>query len=343
MTKLLEQEYENFIKQNKMCDFEQSLIWNKIKSNWQNQQIIITEENQIVLTANLLIRKIPFFGNLIYIPRGPIGDIHNMKAMKKLTNELKVIAKKYKSFAVLIEPDININDEKFKLIVKHLGYKINSKSQNFKDSIQSRYNLRLLLKDKSEDELLATFNQKTRYNINLATKKGIKVEESKDLDTFYNILKETSIRDNFIIRPKEYYANIMRNFKGSTILLASYNNEPIAGIMPLNYGNKTWYLYGASSNKYRNLMPNYLLQWEAIKRAKKQNSIIYDFKGCSFQHGVADGLYRFKKGFGSDLVELIGEVSLEIKPLKYHLFKISKSIYVRLRKIKFSLKNKNNH
>lgn len=235
--------YENFIKHNKMCDFEQSLKWNKIKTYWLNEQIIIKKDNEIKLTANILIRKIPIFGTIMYIPRGPIGEIENKDIIYELTEKLKLLAKKYKAFVVLMEPDILKSNKEFKKIAKSFGYRI--------------------------------------------------------------------------------------------------NNTPIAGIMPLTYGNKTWYLYGASSNSYRNLMPNYLLQWEAIKLAKKNDSILYDFKGCSFKGNKPDGLYRFKKGFGTELVELIGEVNLEIKPIRFHLFKLSKRIYCYLRKIKYNLKNKN--
>lgn len=86
-------------------------------------------------------------------------------------------------------------------------------------------------------------------------------------------------------------------------------------------------------------MPNYLLQWEAIKIAMNNNSILYDFKGCSFKRNKPDGLYRFKKSFGTELVELIGEVNLEIKPSRYHLFRMSKILYCNIRKIKHHIIN----
>lgn len=333
-------EYENFIKTNKMCDFTQSINWPKIKTYWLHEQIIIQEDKKIQLSAIILIRKIPIFGNMMYIPRGPIGEVHNKKALQKLTQELQKLAKKYHAFVILMEPDININDTKFINLAKDLGYKINSKAQSFNEEIQARHNLRLSLQNKTEEEIFNNFAPKTRYNIRLAQKKGVKIKEVgiDGLKDFYELLKITGARDNFIIRPFSYFESLFFYFENITILLAYYNDIPIAGIMPLTYGNKTWYLYGASSNEYRNLMPNYLLQWEAIKRAKAKNSCLYDFKGCSFKKGIPDGLYRFKKSFGTELIELIGEVNLEIKPLKYHLFKISKQIYFNIRKAKRKIK-----
>ncbi|MNL20151.1 Lipid II:glycine glycyltransferase [compost metagenome] len=107
------------------------------------------------------------------------------------------------------------------------------------------------------------------------------------------------------------------------------------------YGNKTWYLYGASSNSHRNLMPNYLLQWEMIKMAIQNGSDIYDLRGVS---GVVDenhpqyGLYRFKKGFGAEFTEFIGEVYIPFKPLRYSTYKFAEKAFRQVRALKTKFK-----
>ena len=131
--------------------------------------------------------------------------------------------------------------------------------------------------------------------------------------------------------------------KHMKLLMAYHDNEPIAGIIPIMYGNKTWYLYGASSNKHRNLMPNYLLQWTMIKEAIENKCDMYDFRGVS---GVVDeshpqyGLYRFKKGFNADFTEFIGEIYIPYKPIKYKLYKIAEKTFRSLRTIKRNLNEK---
>lgn len=338
-----EKEYEEFIQNNEMCDFEQSLAWNKIKTYWKNDQIIIKRDSKIKLTINVLTRKIPLFGNLMYVARGPIGDIHDEELLTELTTKLKALAAKYKAFVVLMEPDIKIEDKEFITLAKKLGYKINSNSKNFRDEIQSRRNLRLNLKDRDEDEVFASLPSKTRYNIRLAGRKGVVVKNlgADGVEEFYKILKITSIRDNFIIRPIEYYKELFELFDALTVLVAYYEDEAIAASMPLTYGNKTWYLFSGTANVHRNLKPNYLIQWETIKLALKNKSILYDFKGFSYKKdGTPDGLYDFKSSFGTELVELVGEVNLEIKPLKYKLFKISKKAYTKLRGFKHKLTTK---
>lgn len=105
------------------------------------------------------------------------------------------------------------------------------------------------------------------------------------------------------------------------------------GIIPIMYGDKTWYLYGASSNEHRNLMPNYLLQWYMIKDAIKNKCSMYDFRGVS---GVVDenhpqyGLYRFKKGFGAEFTEFIGEIYINFKPTTYKMYKFTEKWYKRI-------------
>jgi len=242
----IQEEYETFIQNDEMCDFEQSLAWNKIKTYWTNEQIIIKRDKDIKLAINVLIRKMPIFGNIMYVPRGPIGDIHSEELLEELTTKLKELAKKVKAFVVLMEPDIRVDDEEFKAIAKKLGYKIKSNSKSFRDEIQARHNLRLNLKNRTEEEVFESFASKTRYNIRLSMKKGVEIKElGKDgIEEFYELLKITGNRDGFIIRPIEYYKDLFNYFDGLTILIAYYESTPIAGIMPLTYGNKTWYLYG---------------------------------------------------------------------------------------------------
>ena len=113
------------------------------------------------------------------------------------------------------------------------------------------------------------FHSKTRYNIRYAEKKGVEIFEGtrEDLRIFQNIMVETGERDNFGIRPLEYFERMhdclgKEHFK---LLMARHEGIIIAGIILVMYGNKVWYAYGASSNTKRNLMPNYKLQWEGIK------------------------------------------------------------------------------
>ena len=332
-------EYTDFLEKHERCNFQQSIEWSKVKSFWKNEIVLAEDENgKIIGSISLLIRKIPVFGYMMYSSRGPVCDIYDEEVLSQLTEGAKQIAKKYNAFVFKIEPDIKSDDMQFRRIITSLGYKIKDDAKNFREEIQPRYVFRLDIKGKTEDEVFANFHQKTRYNIRLATKKGVVVKEGtrEDLKEFHKIMIETGSRDGFIIRPLEYFEKMYDELAPNhmKLLMAYHEDKPISGVIPIMYGNKTWYLYGASSNEHRNLMPNYLLQWEMIKMAIQNKSDVYDLRGVS---GVVDenhpqyGLYRFKKGFGAEFTEFIGEVYIPYKPLKYNLYKFSEKTFRTIR------------
>ena len=341
-------EYKNFLEGHERCNFQQSLEWAEVKKpNWQPEVILAEDENKkIIGSLCVWIRKMPIFGNIMYAARGPVCDIHDENVLQQITDGAKELAKKYKAIVLRMEPDITSDDKEFREIVTKLDYKIKDDAKDFKDEIQPRYVFRLDIKGKTEDEIMAGFKQKWRYNIRLAGRKGVTVKDGtkEDLKDFHKIMIETGKRDGFIIRPLEYFEK-MYDCLGPEhikVLMAYYDGKPISGVIPIFYGNKTWYLYGASSNEHRNLMPNYLLQWEMIKMAIARHDDIYDFRGVSGvvnEHHPQYGLYRFKQGFGATFTEFIGEVYYPFKPLTYKLYRFSEKAFRTIRQWKMKLKN----
>ena len=331
-------EYEDFLKKHERCNFQQSIQWGKVKESWKNEVVLAEDKNgKIIGSVSVLIRKIPVFGNMMYSSRGPVCDIHNKQVIEELTQGLKELAEREKAFVLKIEPDIKSDDQEFRKIAEEVGFNIKDDAKNFAEEIQPRYVFRLDLKGKTEEQIFENFHQKTRYNIRLASKKGVEIKTGtrEDLKEFHKIMIETGTRDGFVIRPLTYFEKMYDELapEHMKLLMAYHEGQAIAGIILIMYGNKTWYLYGASSNSYRNLMPNYLLQWEGIKSAINEGHDMYDFRGVS---GVVDethpqyGLYRFKKGFGAEFTEFIGELYIPFKPLTYKLYKISEKLYKRV-------------
>ena len=241
-----EKEYKKFLESHDRCNFQQSIEWTKVKESWTHEVVISKDQNgKIIGAIMVLIRKIPIFGNFMYVARGPICDIHDEKVLKDLSDGLKELAKKYNAFTLRMEPDIESSDEEFKDIMKELGFKINDKGKNFSDGIQPRYVFRLDIKGKTEDEIFAAFHQKTRYNVRLATKKKVEIREGtkEDLKAFHEIMKVTDKRDNFMIRPLSYFEKMYDELAPEhlKIMMAYFNGKPISGIIDIIYGNKIWY------------------------------------------------------------------------------------------------------
>ena len=342
------EEYKKFLESHERCNFQQSLEWGNVKTSWK-KEVILSEDDNGKIRGSLCvwIRKIPIFGNIMYSARGPVCDLYNKEIIKDLREGADCLAKKYKAFVLRVEPDVLKTDEAFRKIITENGFKIKDDSKDFKDEIQPRFVFRLNLKGKTEEQIFSELHQKTRYNVRLATKKGVVIKEGtrEDLKAFHEIMIETGERDNFIIRSLEYFEKMYDEMAPNhmKLLMAYHEDKPISGIIPIMYGNRVWYLYGASSNKHRNLMPNYLLQWTMIQEAIARGADMYDFRGVS---GVVDeshpqyGLYRFKKGFNADFTEFIGEIYIPYKPLVYKMYKISEKAFRTLRTLKKKLLSK---
>ena len=125
--------------------------------------------------------------------------------------------------------------------------------------------------------------------------------------------------------------------ENARLYMAYADGVAIAGTLAILYGDKVWYLYGASDNAFRNAMPNYLLQWEMIRWAVERGCNVYDFRGVSgdlSEDNPLYGLYRFKKGFGGDLVEFAGEFNYLINPAVDKLVNLG----IKLRKVLAKIK-----
>lgn len=341
------EEYENFVKACPKGHFCQSVMWAKVKTDWKFEAVIVRDGNgAIVGTMGILVRPVPVFkATMMYSPRGPVCDVHDKEVMKKLFEGANAIAKKYNAYILKIDPDVKSDDTEFLNICKEIGLTLPQDSKNF-EGIQPRYVFRLYLEGRDEEQLMASFHQKTRYNIRVAIKKGVtvKLADLSEISTFHKIMLETGLRDNFVIRSEEYFKRMFECLGDNARLYMAYlDGEAIAGTIAIHYGNKVWYLYGASSNAHRNVMPNFLLQFEMIKWAVETKADIYDFRGVSgdiSEDNPLYGLYRFKKGFNGEFTEFTGEMSIIYRPAMNKLLKVAEKCYRRLNKIRFDLKNR---
>lgn len=340
-------EYEAFNKSCPKGHFAQSVGWGKLKTEWKFEGIISRDEQgKINGIMSVLIRKMPMLPtSVLYAPRGPVCDVHDRQVLSVLMDGAAQLAKKYKGYALKMDTDVKSDDAEYLSIMKELGFSLPKDTKNF-EGIQPRYVFRLALNGRNEEELLASFEQKTRYNIRLATRKGVEVKlaDMSALHDFYTIMLETGVRDNFVIRTEDYFRRLMTALGDSAHLYMAYKDgTPIAGTLAIGYGNKVWYLYGASSNHYRNLMPNYLLQFEMIKWAVERGADIYDFRGVSgdiSEDNPLYGLYRFKKGYNGEFTEFCGELNRVFHPGMMLLAEKGQKLYRKLNHVKFVLKNK---
>ncbi|MBN1700102.1 MAG: peptidoglycan bridge formation glycyltransferase FemA/FemB family protein [Spirochaetales bacterium] len=187
----------------------------------------------------------------------------------------------------------------------------------------------------TEEALLAGMKHKTRYNIRLAEKKGVNIVETgiERLPEWYSLYRETGIRDRIALHSEHYYESLFRLAddygKGAPaikLLLAEIEGEAVAGIVIVIKGTTALYMYGASSNRYRNYMPNHLLQWRGMQISKQAGCTSYDFFGippADEPDHPLHGLYRFKTGFGGKFVNRYGAHDLIIRSFLYRIYRIA--------------------
>ena len=341
-------EYEAFVQSHPKGNFVQRYLWGKQKPMWQWDAIAVRgEDGAIRGSLAVMTRKVPGIGRtLMYGCRGPVCDLDDRETFSQLLDGARALAKKYKSYVIKIDPDVPSSNTAFSSMLQSFGFRAKEGGKNF-EAIQPRYVFRLNVEGKTEEELLANFHQKWRYNIRLAERKGVTVRVcgKEMVPAFSDLMLTTGVRDGFVTRKPEYFAAMLDNLGEHARLYMAFdpNDTPIAGTLAIHYGDKVWYLYGASSNEHRNLMPNYLLQWRMIQWAVETNCRIYDFRGVSgdvSEDNPLYGLFRFKQGFGGDFTEFVGEMDLVLSPVIYWAVEHGTSVFKELRKQVYLIRNR---
>lgn len=182
---------------------------------------------------------------------------------------------------------------------------------------------------KSEEQLIHEMHEKTRYNIRVAERHGITVEEGT-IDEFLDLLHETSARDQFRAHGDTYYRQMLDDHGDVdlkiSLKISRHEGKAIAAAIICDFGKTRTYLHGASSYGHRHLMAPYALQWQLIKEAKVKGLRAYDFWGIASTDDPCEplaGVTRFKKGWGGEIVHYAPTVDLVLKPWRYRLYRLA--------------------
>ena len=332
--------YNSFVNDAPRAHYLQSYEWGELKrgTGWLPLRLLVTKDGAAIVAISLLKRKLPFFNrSILYAPRGPvIGNGCDADGEAFFWREVIRLGKKQRAILIKIDPDIPFPNGTVLKHLQELGFLPAGDETGF-GGVQPRYVFRMDITP-SEEELLSGMAGKTRYNLRLAVRKGVKVrpaENKDDLRNFYELLTETAERDRFLVREFSYFNSMWDLFVAggsARLFLAEYQGEAIAGTIAFRCGERSWYLYGASANKRRNVMPNYLLQWEMIRWAKSMRCSVYDMRGVPPTDDPENhlaGLYRFKKGFGGEFTEFIPEHDLPLSSFWYFIWKRVLPIYLK--------------
>ncbi|MBU2474424.1 peptidoglycan bridge formation glycyltransferase FemA/FemB family protein [Patescibacteria group bacterium] len=310
-------------------EFQKS-IGNKIFRLW------IEDDGELMSAITLIKKKLLCGKSYLYWPQFnyqlPITNYQLNSKFKDqkfeiidlLFNEIQKIAKNENAIFLRFEPQFGFQSK----IENRLPAE--TFVQEGKSSIVKTFDVQpsktlILNLDKSEEDMLKAMRQKTRYNIRLSEKKGVKIREANvnEFDKFWELIKKTSKRDGFRLHDKMYYQKMLEPAMVK-LFLAEYKNNTVAANIMVFFGDTVTYLHGASSTEHRNIMAPYILQWHCIKLAKKLGYRYYDFYGIDDKKWP--GVTRFKNGFNGDKIEHPGTFDLIFNKKLYLVYEIMRKL-----------------
>jgi lipid II:glycine glycyltransferase (peptidoglycan interpeptide bridge formation enzyme) len=266
------------------------------------------------------------------MPRGPVLDWADADAVTVLGNALGRLAADQRAFLIQADPAAPESRLDAHAALERLGFRRQEKRGVFR-VLQPRWVMRIPLGSYGgPEELLAALPQKTRYNIHLAERKGVRVVPRTDEDAcrlFHDLLAAGARAKGYPVRGIHYHAALWRHCVQAGLgeyLFAQKDETTLAAIQVLRFGATAWYMYGASTADDRQLMPTYLLQWTGIRRAWDAGCRCYDMRGVYSRTPQPDhpdyGVYDFKRKFNAEMVGFLGEYDLVVRPGVYRAWRI---------------------
>ena len=336
--------WENFLATCQEKTFLQSWNWGEFQKMMGNKIWRLGVYDGETLIGAALISEIKAKrGKFLLIQHGPNVKEQGTKKrenkeqiLKTLLEELKKINKEERVDFIRMNPLWEKNQEN-QDILRNLGFR---ESPMHANAYEATWRLDIA---SSEEELLTGMRKTTRYLIRQAIKnQDIVVEKSeglKDFETYRSLNKEIAERQKFVPFSTEYMKKEFEVFsrdKEALWLFGKYKEDVAAGALVIFWQGIGFYHQAASLGKFAKFSVPYLVQWEAIKEAKKRGCQLYDFWGyvdpkLEPRHPWA-GPTLFKMGFGGKAHEYVKTQDFPLSKKYWLTF-----IFEKIRKIKRGL------
>ncbi len=297
------------------AEYLQSWVWGEIlKSEGKEVKRLGIKKNGRIIAAMTVFKRKLFSSYFYwYAPRGPIY------LQESARNFLFSALQELDAKAIFCRFEPQNSNEKALFKENKFGNFRLEKTINLQPAQSLFLDLNF-----SEEKLLGSMHHKTRYNIRLAQRKGVKFKlaSKNEIKEFWRLLRTTGERDKFRIHNLDHYQKLLQVDKNFIkLFFTQYQGKNIAAGLFCFWGQRVTYLHGASDNSFRNVMAPYLLQWSVIKLARTEEYLYYDFYGINEQEWP--GVSRFKLGFGGQRVTYPGTYDLVFNK---GLFKVYKSL-----------------
>lgn len=306
----------------------------KARHGWHATRLLFQERGMSVGAATILRRRLPLLPlSILYVPKGPVVNWHNATRAVRALGALETFAREQRAIFVKVDPDVYYPDtapafSPRPTVAPAIARLLEVRGWRF-SADQIQYRNTVLVDLAAEEAMLAAMKPKGRYNVRLAERHGVEVRDGSrdELPLFYDLYAATAARGGFAIRPPAYYLDAWHTFldAGRAIfLLAEAEGDVVAGLVLFHFGKAAWYMYGASSERHRERMPNNLLQWEAMRRARAAGCTLYDLWGApddlDDESDPMHGVYRFKLALGGQPARGVGAWDFVVRPRLYRYY-----------------------
>lgn len=326
-------EWEKFMTLHPEANFLQSWNWAEFHKNLGNTTHRIGFfENSKIIGVMLCIVERAKRATYLTLPGGPLINWDSKIQINLFRKTIEEIAKKTGCSFIRVRPQI-LENEKNSRLFESLGFK--KAAMHLHAELTHQLDL-----TKSEEQLMADMRKTTRYEIRQALKQGIKVtfsKDVKDVNDLYNLQKDTAKRQGFVEFDKDYLQKQFEVFAkdNQVILYTAYlGDKKLAQALIYFYGMEADYFVGASTLDGRKYPGAYLIQWEAIREARKRGIKRYNFWGVAPEGETNHrfwGVSIFKRGFGGQDIEYLHARDLIINPITY---KINQAIELARKKLR---------
>lgn len=319
-------QFDHLIQESPEPDFAQTAAWADLKSvSWKPLHYLYEQDGKPVIAITVWLRKPPFFPYaLAYAPRGPVllaGETEQY--LQPFLTELRQELRRQGAFGLKLDPAWT--EQGRAAILEQFGFQKVISDHPF-GGTQPRLTFRL---DISEDEeaLLASLPKKTRYSVRYPEKNGVefRLGTKDDIPLLMEALRDTSRRKKFLERGPEYYERLLDSMGDqASLMLALHEGQVVAAGITIVAGRIGWAVYGGMVREFANLRGYYGLNWRRMLWAKSRGAEVFDFFGVPVDYSEDSplyGLYQFKKSFGGELIEFVGEYELPLRAFPFWLWR----------------------
>lgn len=315
----------------------QSEEWGGLKKDlgWEPVRLVLERDGALVGVGQFLFYSTPLVpGGMLYCPKGPWLPWHDEEAVRAFFEGVVTAAGRRGAHTIKMEPEVLESQGRVKELLWDIGF------QRFRWNVNHKTTLLVDLTP-SEEDLIANMKKDTRYGVRRAEREGVEVVEDNSpagIEQFWWMHGAMVERKDFWSRPRSYYSSLWRALEEAGrahLFFAEHEGDRLAAAIVFTFGQKALYMLGVSTREKSKTMPAYLLQWEIMKWAKRNGIVHYDMWGIPTPDKLNKnhplyGVYKFKAGFGSEIVDFVGTLDLPVKPKHARLWNRWEPLYFRL-------------